>query len=752
MGDKASIDPAVHLLRVALSHPECVDAAVLEPSSGRQRIRIDMNVEMPLHRKADGISGSGVRTCEPVEVELPSHYPWQSPRFYLREDFPRNFPHLMPFSRRPQPCLVDGDQDEYFLQFGLVEYGIFQLVGQLAAWLRKAAAGGLIDPHQGWEPMLRRELHHVILCDAERVRRLVNKQGGWVAWQARFVRRGAKNNAIGDGSHVWLSSEGKPTPLTGKPGAQVFTSNPVKANTAYGNTVVAIIWPDKHPDGSPFVSTVYMPETVRTLADLCRRADDLGCGRSLGTVLSNLERCFKGRAPSAPVPVGVVLCVRRPVHLIGETSDIELLPYVFEIPATEKHTSLFPHGDMAPVGAAMHYQSLTQSLLRRLSGLSQRPSMAFLGCGSLGSKLALHAARAGQSITAVCDQALLRPHNMARHALEPDHIAHNKAEALAEELAGFDISPEVYIGDLISGLTNERDRIIPKATGVVVNSTASLAVREALVATADRTLKARLLEIALFGRGKGAFLLMDGAAHNPTHSDLIAELYATLADPRTTQLLLDPDEGLTAIQVGQGCGSLTMPMEDARLSAMAAGLSLELDTALTRNATTGLIVKGVCEENSASTHWSQQIVHPFQSVEIAGSDGWELRLSQRVVDRLKAEVARYHGLETGGVMIGLTSARLKTVTVVDLLEAPTDSQRSPTLFVLGTSGLHRAIEDRHADSGRTLFDVGTWHSHLEDVGPSQIDWETAAALSAERAPPSVLLIATPSRFIALRHQ
>ena len=169
----ANPDPAEHLLRIAKAHPECVGGSVLEQINGRPRIRIEVNVEMPLHMMADGISESGVRSLEPVVLELPERYPWQSPSFYLREDFPRNFPHLMPFAAAPRPCLVDGDQDEFFLQFGLVEYGVFHLVDQLAVWLRKAAISNLIDPKQGWEPALRRDFRNVLECDAEAVRSAV---------------------------------------------------------------------------------------------------------------------------------------------------------------------------------------------------------------------------------------------------------------------------------------------------------------------------------------------------------------------------------------------------------------------------------------------------------------------------------------------------------------------------------------------------------------------------------------------------
>lgn len=751
MGREAAADPAEHLLQVALTHPECVGGTLVEPAEGNERISLDIRVEMPLDMKADGISASGVRTCEPVIVTLPTGYPWRSPRFSLRADFPRNFPHLMPFSATPRPCLVDGDQDEFFLQFGLVEYGIFQLIEQLAVWLRKAAISTLIDPEQGWEPMLRRDFRDAVEIDAEAARSAVTKQGGWIAWKGRFFRRGALTDTFATGAETWVSSQGDPTPLTRKPGDKSFTLRQHAVDLAAGNTVVGVIWPDKNPDGSARISDTYMPEDIETLGALRARAAELGCGRGLETFISNLERSFAGMHLAAPIPVGVVLCVRRPIHLIGSASDIELLPYVVEIRAEEDRTSLFAQGELEPVAPAMHYQSLTGALLRSLSGARTRPGLAMLGCGSVGSKLALHAARAGQTILAVSDEASLRPHNMARHALGTEHVASNKAEALAKELAGFGMEPTIHRGNLSVDLRTDktREQILPKAAGAAVNSTASLSVREALASAASPRLKMRLFEAALFGRGRGAFLLGDGKGHNPNHCDLLAEMYATIGGTRAAGLLLDPAEGLAEIQIGQGCGSLTMTMDDARLSAMTASLLQEIGRALDAPSRDGLIVIGTAEDDNPGTTWIRWSVASFETVAITGSDGWELRLSKRVADRIRAEAASFSGVETGGVMVGLASARLKTVTVVDLIDAPADSQRSASLFLLGTQGLQSAIRDRHERSGRTLFDVGTWHSHLQEVGPSPTDWKTAADLAAERAPPSILLITTPKRFHAL---
>lgn len=743
---------AEHLLRVALRHPECLGGAVLESRDGAPRVRLDMNVEMPLDMKADGISGSGVRTSEPVTVTLPRRYPWQSPRFHLREDFPRDFPHLMPFSSEPRPCLVDGDQDEFFLQFGLVEYGIFHLVEQLAVWLRKAAVSSLIDPEQGWEPTLRRDYRHAIEIDAHAARAVVDRQGGWGTWRARFMRRGLAEATLDSGADVWVTSAGERVPLTHKAEDGSFTSRRPHSDIAVGNTVVAIVWPDKNPDGLPFVSARYLPENVETFGDLRRRAEELGCRRGLETFLGSLERSFAGMHLSPPIPVGIVLCARRPIRLIGTESDIELVPFVVEIRATQKREALLMNGDSEAVGAATHYQTLTKPLLQRLSGAAARPSLALLGCGSVGSKFALHAARAGQEIVAVSDKSILRPHNMARHALSPVRLAINKAEALAEEIAGFGMAPAVHRGDLgvDLGIAEQRKTILPKNAGGVINSTASLAVREALTSAAAYRVKARLFEAALFGRGRGAFLLADGPDHNPSHCDLMAEMYATLDDSRATALLFDPKEGLAEIQIGQGCGSLTMTADDAAISAMTAGVFQEIGRVLDGAAADhGLIVVGTADDDSPSAQWTRRTVPSFEVVSIAEMDGWQLRLSRRVADRIRAVAAASPHVETGGVMIGLASARLKTVTVVDLLDAPADSQRTPSLFVLGTSGLQDAIRRRHERSGKTLFDVGTWHSHIRESGPSPIDRQTAADLAAERAPPSILLIATPSQFHAL---
>jgi Prokaryotic E2 family A/ThiF family/Prokaryotic homologs of the JAB domain len=741
-------------LLAARSHAECHAGRLIKADDKATLIELDLNVEMPIDFKVDGASPNGVRTTETVTVRLWPDYPWSSPSFYLRMDFPRDLPHLQPgpLTELPRPCLIDGNPREYFFQFGLVELGVFNLVHQLVLWLQRAAEGTLIHHGSGWEPTLRRDLSDAIAIDAEACRAAVDRNGGYRVLKSRYYRLGADECLIGREVRTWLNVSQKQVPLK-RDDNELFVRRKQDGGSS-GDTVCCLVWPDKLPTGDEFVAGSYMPETVDTYRRLLERADELDCGRALRVFFDNLERCFQGFNLEAPIPVAIILCARRPCPLVGSQSNIELLPYVLDIRAMKKRSSLLASGDGEPVAPAMQIDATNPTLLRNVSGAPVVAPVAMIGCGSVGSKMAMHLARSGIKLPVVSDNGSLRPHNMARHALARAEYATSKAVELAKELEQLGQSPAVQQGDAVVNLAARETRkiVLPKEAGYAINTTASLSVREALSVLAAKDIKPRLAEAALFGRGDGGFLLVEGVAHNPTLCDLVAELYASITDDRLRKLLFDPAFGLTEVQIGQGCGSLTMPMTDMRLSAMTAALTEEF-VGCTQNAiAAGSIIIGSKAETSSDTAWRRQNVLPFEVVDIEGPEGWTLRLSQSVLEKIRSEVARYPTVETGGLLIGMCSARLKAVTVVDLIDAPPDSVRSASRFVLGTEGLKAAITARHRASGNTLFDVGTWHSHLADQGPSALDRATAKELAEERPPPSVLLIAAPTRLYSLMHK
>ena len=117
--------------------------------------------------------------------------------------------------------------------------------------------------------------------------------------------------------------------------------------------------------------------------------------------------------------------------------------------------------------------------------------------------------------------------------------------------------------------------------------------------------------------------------------------------------------------------------------------------------------------------------------------------------KIREETARWPTVETGGVLVGRLSEVSRTIHVVDVLEAPEDSSRTPGKFVLGTKGLRRQLQAYSESVDWSLYCLGTWHNHLTDTGPSLQDRATATAVSLARVVPSVLLICAPHGFHAL---
>lgn len=729
--------------RVARGHSLCAAVNVLSVDAARAVLTATLKVEMPLADAADGISATGVRVEEEVQISLWTDYPWSSPTFTLRENFPRHFPHLSSRSGkgRPIPCLVEGSMDEYFGSWGLVEVGILQVLSQMGAWLAKAATHSLIDPAQGWEPAIRHDVDDVLIADPCRLRDRIDRKAGHIVLRTRFVKRRTPD---GWDTNMMVSNELAPT-LSNILVRSPFQIDRMDEDRVVGDTLTALFWPAGHLE-----SAEILPETIDNLDDLVARAGDLGLESRFKGFIGRLETFWSDSECDVGIPVCVVLCFRRPFNLIGRDYAIEMLPYTFEIFPAPRRKSLFDGPAGGSVRPAKLIDKLTPELLRSVSQTPDLGSYAVVGCGSVGSKMTLHLARAGAQITALSDNRCLYPHNMARHALVRPPLLQPKALELALEIKELGQRPRISLDDVAAVIQSAGDlsNIVPTSTRTLLNTTASLVVRESLSIAPRELIPARMAEVALFGRGRGAFVLCEGANRNPSLADLEVSLgtYAT-TDERT--LLFDPAFGLTEVQIGDGCGSLTMPTTDMRLSAMTALATEHLTDIVLAGAGEGTIAIGT-RNDSGVTAWRRIPVPEMLEVTVEGG-GWRLRVAAEVVTKMREDIARYPGGETGGLLIGACSARTRTITVVDVLDAPPDSTRSPTKFVLGKEGLKAAIKGRYHDSGKRLIDVGTWHSHLVEVGPSSTDRDTAKQLAAERPPPAVLLIITPTTFHALVH-
>jgi hypothetical protein len=717
----------------------------------------EFEIQLPSRRRMVGVSGAGVRAVEPVTLVFPPSYPLHAPRIYLRDDFPRTFAHIQPGQpdTPPVPCILDGDPDELFHAQGL-----WSILNQLADWLGKAALDRLIDPAQGWEPVRRDNLEDSVMADLGFLRAQCSRQPQHYFFFFEYLKfLKTENNR----------PQTKSTLLTGKISDQKVQLTPTRPEALQqcfsrnsrqeawdGKSIAILATPGKDRSGKPYIASQYEAETVTNIQSLYIQAEKYGCRKSLDSAFSWLKRCAKKLSSDFSVPIVIILGVRRPFTLIGEFSNIELVPYWMEIRfpeifSDEKGTPVFPMGLQQAIS-----ENLLRSFSNELEPLEAK-SIALVGCGSLGAKIAIHLARAGHAPGTVIDKGYLSPHNAARHALLPEmgvmqlDWMRPKANVIASAINSLDQHTKDFQAD-VSQIGHDRDlrkKLFPKKVKIIINATASITVREALAQISTQEIKARVIETALFSEGHVGLMSLEGPDRNPKTLDLLAFAYQLMHDDDEIRaLVLQQPEAAQYNTHGQGCGSLTMRMSDARISQFAASMTQGI-TALIREKSahdTGLLFLGKLGVDGISLGWQRHTVAPVQIVPMDNNADWHIRVSDRAHQKILAEYSKFPTVETGGILLGRASQNWQSFLVTDVLSAPLDSKRMPEKFILGVEGIQEAVAEYIAATNNTLYCLGTWHSHLSLGGPSTEDYKTAAILAKSQAMMSAMLIYTPDGY------
>ena len=71
--------------------------------------------------------------------------------------------------------------------------GLAGVLNQTVVWLERAALGALIDPTQGWEPVRRDAFEDYLVADADGLRRLVNRGGGYGFLEFTYLKHAAND-------------------------------------------------------------------------------------------------------------------------------------------------------------------------------------------------------------------------------------------------------------------------------------------------------------------------------------------------------------------------------------------------------------------------------------------------------------------------------------------------------------------------------------------------------------------------------
>ncbi|WP_186151748.1 ThiF family adenylyltransferase [Burkholderia gladioli] len=739
-----AIADALHQLQ---RHRGLIRVGEPRASGESTQIDVDVAVQLPSRSRRNGVSETGVRAVETCVLVFGSDWPLSAPKPFLRADFPLNLPHINPHREGDlvSPCLFDGSLDELLHRFGLDA-----IVDQLVDWLHKAAAGTLLDLEQGWEPTRRDSCPSTVVFSAEKVAAAVPVDGTILVVPARYV-------TVDGGLHAIINAE-----LTAQADPVFYQDAHNDKLGKWGNGhTAAFIARAPMTGGHSHVVGRYQPETVVDLPTLLDRAAELGIDRNAlaqsldgyyGRSILDMQQDARGWVHG--LYAIVILTVERPAPLVGSPGrSVEVLPYVVRYELNAQ--SLLERN--ATVHPAFHAHALSPELLARTSGIPSATTsqpMVMVGCGSVGSKIAMHLGRAGFGSMTFVDNESMSPHNAARHALierasvlvppRKSELMKTAFESLSHlQSRAFDIDAVTLFVDPAQFAAT-----VPQDAVLIVDATASLQVlaAETQSGALDQS-SARLARIAMYGQGRCVAVLLEGPGRVSRVDDLTAFLFeCSRFVPELRASIAGDTSEPTRIFVGDNCRSLTMPMSDAVVSRSAslAGRQLErwLVEGIPKEAT---LCAGISDAEGLGMAWTRASLGSTTVLDVTDDGGWSIRILHPVAQAIHADVLRWGSLETGGALVGRISFENRTITIAGLVEAPPDSVREVARFVLGTNGLVQNLRAANAASLGYLAFIGTWHSHPKGGAHSGIDRNTLRNIAEDAGGlPAVSLVWTPT--------
>ena len=682
-------------------HAAIESVTAIATDNGRLSFTATFVVPLPARFASSSETRRGVRPMEEVTFYFPPTFPHRAPVLRLRDDFCRDFPHINPSKTWVSPCVYEGDMSELLQQPRWFD----GLLDQIADWLCKAASDDLMNMKQGWEPMRTDECRGMLIDDWQARQQVFEKRDLPLLCYVSYLQGDAEEySAI-----VLQEVQGQPDRKFLRAGDTSSVS--MFVTTPLGKTI-----------------DMYLPCRVSSLDDLAALGNSFGVDefeKQIGKLHKRLNSL--GRRV-----LFVVLAARRPVPLIGSPYTIEFISFAlsWSMRTKKKKTRI-----TYDVQVLSNLNRCTPKLLQRFSGIAPTKNrVCMIGCGSVGSKICMHLARGGQDRFVLIDDDVFMPHNNSRHTLV-GQILGCKSRCLSAELKKMGVTAVPIVGD-----ARANSHSIP-SNAVVIDSTASLAVRNFL---ANSQPGATVINCALYSHGRRGVLCIEGLSHNPRVDDLVLFLLKNSLEERDLKNTL-LENSLERQATGQGCGSATIIAPDSRISLMAAGIAARVQRHFMMPSQTGEVAVGRVGDSDMDVAWNVEPLGTTIAIQDAFGDGWEVRLLHGV----EAEMRRVSELdrpdETGGALLGHVSYVNKVMTVVDLIPAPEDSVKKPGLFMLGTSGLKRAIR-RVEDASNGVFTyLGTWHSHPHGGKQSDTDKDTLMTITFLRNyEPTVCLIWTPS--------
>lgn len=660
-------------------------------------IYFDFNVKvnLPSSFKSKSQTDKGVKSIENITMEFPKEFPYKAPMVYLRDDFNRNFPHINPIVDKFNPCIFEGSVDELLQQ----PLWIDGILDQLIDWLETSASNSLINPEQGWEPMRVDDNNGFLVFDRKELLLYFLEEKKFAFYVS--YKKSKKDFLVARVSETVIEN---------------FKSS----------FMFCFVSSD--------VSNEYIPYNIRNFTNLVEFARKNNINNIKESINGNYEKLVKDKIEL----LFISLFIKRPYKVIGTDSSIEILHFSLELKKHKKKNEVHQNANVCTLSGL----NLSDTkLLQQFSGvkrvIKETQMIMQIGCGSVGSKVALHLARNGNDNFKLIDEKYFVPNNNARHALFSLSSLNSKVELLQEAMQKIglkNIDPvSKNIFDIENFKTTNED--------IIIDSTASLSVNNYLT---TKLFEGRLIHTSLYNNGTIAFVGIEGKNREVKIIDIISFMYQKCTEDNEIAKRIT-DTHATYQSIGQGCGSFTTVSSDATISISSAGMSnliqSKIDNGFDNN---GEFWLGLLDDNNLGMSWKKTIIQPLSLKHIKGIDNgdWEIRIFKNVLDNIKIESDKWNDLETGGILIGHISIPTQTIVITGQIEAPEDSIRGKCKFYSGVKGLGEKLKFIEKSSAGMITQLGTWHSHPNSSSnPSSIDIDSKKKMYQDRNDmPTVCLI------------
>jgi integrative and conjugative element protein (TIGR02256 family) len=724
-GQRLSIE---QLKEVVLRDSHAIDIEDLkEPESDNDGLVVEVSIHCGQLQKAAG--GLPLRERERFTILVPPAFPFQKPEIWVQHTRFAGSPHVQ-WSRHL--CLYQAPQTEWN-----PEDGIFGFIDRLDLWLKRGALNQLdadgepLHPPVAYPDGLAKEAV-IIRADAPEV-----GQTPWLGY-----------------AHLKRVS-GRIELLSWSPGAE--------KRDGYEIAPVILL-----SDWLPWEFPGKLSELLRQLGD---RQGDIRAivrtlkmaallndeGNALYVVVGSPMRGTRGGQLKQHLAVWFI----EPVYA-RELCTSFLLEFtkndvVREI-AQEALERVIDWALTASVHWCRVFEARSEITVRRdlasPTSVFRDKRIVVLGCGALGSHVALFLAQAGARLLVLRDNGIVKPGILVRQLFDDDDIGRPKATALATRLKR--LRPEIEVipktGDVSTAMVKEEDWT--DGCDFVIDCTASLAVQMRLEQL-RRTADIPVISMMISGDADRGIVGVSHREHTGGPLDVYlrtkVKLCKNLAFAPFTSAFFPEKDRTALFQPEPGCSDPTFIGSGADVASLS-GAMLNL-ASMEIGKPTGSAAAFLVVEPSRLTSESAdvgRVAFSWQpdTICLDSHKGYEVRLSAGAWLDMQASVEKSRRLkgdqaETGGLLYGKRDDILKILWVTEAGGPPPDSKSSPEMFLCGIEGAEKAFAERVQRYGGTVKCLGTWHTHpVSRPLPSLTDVRGVAQILTESSlsPTKTLLL------------